>query len=154
MKEEQRLVATPTMMTMQRFLTPNNPYSNPGEVANMLGFVVDEIEKRLTESPTLGGRVYARKNELVARYGVSPNTMTDWLNTLESAGVIHPIQGAPSNGAEGDTLYKIREVDAALRERRKASVQHKHGKGVKAGIIVLSKQTKRMMQRWNCLMGI
>jgi len=131
-KQAEKPAATPTMITMQQFLTPNNPYINPGEVANMLGFVVDEIEKRLTESPTLGGCVYARSRDLQIRYNVSANTMRDWLNTLEAKGQIHPIQGAPSNGAEGDTLYKIAEVDAALRERRKASVQHKHGKGVKA----------------------
>lgn len=130
-KQEERPAATPTMITMQRFLTPNNPYLNPGEMANMLGYVVDELEKRLTESPTLGGRVYVRRKELQTRYDVSANTMRDWLNTLEADGQIHPIQGAPSNGAEGDTLYKIAEVDAALQERRRIYLNKKQERSCK-----------------------
>lgn len=125
MKEEQRPVATPTMMIMQRFLTPNNPYINPGEVANMLGFVVDEIEKRLTESPTLGGRIYARSSELATRWGVDRRTAADWLKTAEREGKIHPMQGETASGKDGDVLYHIAEVEAVLKERRHAAMARK-----------------------------
>lgn len=127
-----QVAATPSMVDMHRLITPGQAFLTPQDGANMMGLAVDTIISRLTDCPTLGGRVYARKNELVARYGVSPNTMTDWLNTLESAGVIHPIQGAPGNGSSGDTLYKIAEVDAALQERRRAYLARK-GKTEKKG---------------------
>lgn len=123
--ERNQVAATPSMLDVQKLATSGQVFATAGEVANMVGYAVDTIISRLTDSPTLGGRVYARKNELVARYGVSPNTMTDWLNTLESAGVIHPIQGAPGNGSSGDTLYKIAEVDTALQERRRAYLARK-----------------------------
>lgn len=127
-----QVAATPSMLDVQKLATSGQVFATAGEVANMMGYAIDTIISRLIDSPTLGGRVYARKNELVARYGVSPNTMTDWLNTLESAGVIHPIQGAPGNGSSGDTLYKIAEVDAALQERRRAYLARK-GKTEKKG---------------------
>lgn len=117
--------ATPSMMDMQKFITPGQAFLTPGDGANMMGYMMDTIIARLTESPTLGGRVYARKNELQVRYGVSSNTMRDWLSTLEKQGVIHPLQGAPSNGSDGDILYKIAEIDAALQERRRAYVERK-----------------------------
>lgn len=123
--ESNRVTATPSMLDVQKLATSGQVFATAGEVANMVGYAVDTIISRLTDSPTLGGRVYARKNELEARYGVSPNTMKDWLNTLERQGSIKPIQGAPGNGAEGDTLYKIAEVDAALQERRRAYLARK-----------------------------
>ena len=123
--ERDQMAATPSMLDVQKLATGGQVFATAGEVANMVGYAVDTIISRLTDCPTLGGRVYARKNELEARYGVSPNTMKDWLNTLERQGSIKPIQGAPGNGAEGDTLYKIAEVDAALQERRRAYLARK-----------------------------
>lgn len=117
--------ATPSMMDMQKFITPGNPFLTPGDGANMMGYMMDTIIARLTESPTLGGRVYARKNELQTRYGVSSNTMRDWLDTLEKQGRIHPLQGSPGNGKDGDVLYHIAEVDAALKDRRRAYLDRK-----------------------------
>lgn len=117
--------ATPSMVDMHRFITPGQAFLTPGDAANMMGYLVDTIISRLSDCPTLGGRVYARKNELQVRYGVSSNTMRDWLDTLEKQGLIHPLQGAPGNGKEGDTLYKIAEVDAALQERRRAYLARK-----------------------------
>lgn len=116
------VTATPSMLDVQKLATSGLPFATPGEVANMVGYAVDTIVSRLSACPTLGGRVYARKNELQARYGVSSNTMRDWLDTLEKQGHIHPLQGSPGNGKEGDTLYNIAEVDAALQERRRASL--------------------------------
>lgn len=130
--DRETVAATPTMITMQQFLTPGSPYLRPEEVANMLGFLRDDIVKALTESSTLGGRVYARRSEFIPRYGVSDNTLKDWFNTLEKDGKIHPIQGAPGNGAAGDVLYHIAEVDAALQERRRAYNARKEKAGRKA----------------------
>lgn len=123
--------ATPTMITMQQFLTPGNPYLCPGDIANMLGYVVDEVTKRLTESPTLGGRVYARAGELATRWGIDPRTAKDWLRTAEQEGRIYPLQGRTSSGRDGDTLYKIAEVEAALQERRKIYLEKKQRKAGK-----------------------
>ena len=116
------VTATPSRLDVQKLATSGQPFATPGEVANLVGYAVDTIVSRLSACPTLGGRVYARKNELQARYGVSSNTMRDWLDTLEKQGHIHPLQGSPGNGKEGDTLYNIAEVDAALQERRRASL--------------------------------
>ena len=121
----EKVAATPSMVDMQRLITPGQVFLTPQDGANMIGFAMDEIVRRLSECPTLGGRVYARRKELQTRYDVSANTMRDWLNTLEAEGLIHPIQGAPGNGADGDTLYKIAEVDAALQERRRAYLARK-----------------------------
>lgn len=123
--EREQVAATPSMLDVQKLATGGQAFATAGEVANMVGYAVDTIISRLTDCPTLGGRVYARRKELQTRYDVSANTMRDWLNTLEADGLIHPIQGAPSNGAEGDTLYKIAEVDAALQERRRAYLARK-----------------------------
>lgn len=117
--------ATPSMVDMQKFITPGQAFLTPGDAANMMGYVIDIVVARLTESPTLGGRVYARKNELQVRYGVSANTMRDWLDTLEKNGSIHPLQGSPGNGKDGDVLYHIAEVDAALKDRRSAYLARK-----------------------------
>lgn len=117
--------ATPSMVDMQKLATSGQPFATAGEIANMVGYAVDTIISRLTDSPTLGGRVYARKNELQARYGVSSNTMRDWLDTLEKQGRIHPLQGSPGNGKDGDVLYHIAEVDAALKDRRRAYLDRK-----------------------------
>lgn len=117
--------ATPSMVDMQKFITPGQAFLTPGDAANMMGYVIDIVVARLTESPTLGGRVYARKNELQARYGVSSNTMRDWLDTLEKQGLIHPLQGSPGNGKDGDVLYHIAEVDTALKDRRSAYLARK-----------------------------
>lgn len=116
------VTATPSMLDMHKLITPGQAFLTPQDGANMIGYAMDTIISRLTACPTLGGRVYARKNELQARYGVSSNTMRDWLDTLEKQGHIHPLQGSPGNGKEGDTLYNIAEVDAALQERRRASL--------------------------------
>lgn len=124
-KNTELVIATPTMLDMQKLATDGQPFATPGTMANMLGLAVDTIVARLTEAPTLGGRVYARKNELAVRYAISANTITDWLNTLEKEGKIHPLQGAPGNGSSGDTLYKIREIDAALQERRRTYLDRK-----------------------------
>lgn len=124
-EDRSQVAATPSMLDVQKLATSGQPFVTPGEVANMIGYAMDTIIYRLTESPTLGGRVYARKNELEARYGVSANTMKDWLNTLEQQGLIKPIQGAPGNGSAGDVMYKIAEVDAALQERRRAYLARK-----------------------------
>ena len=123
--EREQVAATPSMLDVQKLATSGQVFATAGEVANMVGYAVDTIISRLTDCPTLGGRVYARRKELQTRYDVSATTMRDWLNTLEADGLIHPIQGAPSNGAEGDTLYKIAEVDAALQERRRAYLARK-----------------------------
>lgn len=120
-----QVAATPSMLDMHKLITPGQAFLTPQDGANMLGYVIDTVVTRLSECPTLGGRVYARRKELQTRYDVSANTMRDWLSTLEAEGMIHPIQGAPSNGAEGDTLYKIAEVDAALQERRRACLARK-----------------------------
>lgn len=117
--------ATPSMVDMQKFITPGQAFLTPGDAANMMGYVIDIVVARLTEAPTLGGRVYARKNELQVRYGVSANTMRDWLDTLEKQGRIHPLQGSPGNGKDGDVLYHIAEVDAALKDRRSAYLARK-----------------------------
>lgn len=117
--------ATPSMVDMQKFITPGQAFLTPGDAANMMGYVIDIVVARLTESPTLGGRVYARKNELQVRYGVSANTMRDWLDTLEKQGRIHPLQGSPGNGKDGDVLYHIAEVEAALKDRRSAYLARK-----------------------------
>ena len=130
-KGAELVAATPSMVDVQKLATSGQVFATAGEVANMVGYAVDTIISRLSECPTLGGRVYARRKELQMRYDVSANTMRDWLNTLEAEGVIHPIQGAPSNGAEGDTLYKIAEVDAALQERRRAYLARKEKTGKK-----------------------
>lgn len=124
-QEKDTIMATPSMLDVQKLATSGQVFATAGEVANMVGYAVDTIISRLTDCPTLGGRVYARRKELQTRYDVSANTMRDWLNTLEADGLIHPIQGAPSNGAEGDTLYKIAEVDAVLQERRRANLARK-----------------------------
>ena len=129
--ECEMVAATPSMVDVQKLATSGQVFATAGEVANMVGYAVDTIISRLSDCPTLGGRVYARRKELQTRYDVSANTMRDWLNTLEAEGVIHPIQGAPSNGAEGDTLYKIAEVDAALQERRRAYLARKEKTGKK-----------------------
>lgn len=129
--ECEMVVATPSMVDMHRLITPGQAFLTPQDGAKMFGLAVDTIIARLSDCPTLGGRVYARRKELQTRYDVSANTMRDWLNTLEAEGVIHPIQGAPSNGAEGDTLYKIAEVDAALQERRRAYLARKEKTGKK-----------------------
>lgn len=117
---------TPSMLDTQKLATSGQVFATAGEVANMVGYAVDTIISRLSDCPTLGGRVYARRKELQKRYDVSANTMRDWLNTLESDGVIHPIQGAPGNGSEGDVMYNIAEVDAALQERRRAYLARKN----------------------------
>ena len=123
--ERDQVAATPSMLDVQKLATSGQVFATAGEVANMVGYAVDTIISRLSDCPTLGGRVYARRKELQTRYDVSANTMRDWLNTLEADGLIHPIQGAPGNGADGDTLYKIAEVDAALQERRRAYLARK-----------------------------
>lgn len=123
--ERDQVAATPSMLDMHRLITPGQAFLTPQDGANMVGLAVDTIISRLTDCPTLGGKVYARRKDLQTRYDVSANTMRDWLNTLESEGLIHPIQGAPGNGADGDTLYKIAEVDAALQERRRAYLARK-----------------------------
>ena len=124
--EREQVAATPSMLDVQKLATSGQVFATAGEVANMVGYAVDTIISRLTDCPTLGGRVYARRKELQTRYDVSDNTMKDWLNTLEAAGQIHPIQGVPARpGAKGDTLYKIAEVDAALQERRRAYLARK-----------------------------
>ena len=120
-----QVAATPSMLDVQKLATSGQVFATAGEVANMVGYAVDTIISRLTDSPTLGGRVYARKNELQARYGVSSNTMRDWLDTLEKQGRIHPLQGSPGNGKDGDVLYHIAEVDAALKDRRRAYLARK-----------------------------
>lgn len=130
-KQAEKPAATPTMVTMQQFLTPGSPYLDPGEVANMLGFLRDDLVKALTESPTLGGRVYARAGELATRWGVDPRTAKDWLNTAEKEGCIHPLQGKTSAGKDGDTLYKIAEVEAALQERRRVFLNKKQERSCK-----------------------
>ena len=117
--------ATPSMITMQSFLTPGNPYLTPGDVANMLGFLADDVVKRLTESPTLGGRVYARSSDLANRWGVDRRTAADWLKTAEREGKIHPMQGETGRGKDGDVLYHIAEVEAVLKERRHAAMARK-----------------------------
>lgn len=117
--------ATPSMVDMQKFITPGQVFLTPGDAANMMGYMIDVIVSRLSDCPTLGGRVYARKNELQSRYGVSSNTMRDWLDTLEKQGRIHPLQGSPGNGKDGDVLYHIAEVDAALKDRRRACLARK-----------------------------
>ena len=123
--DRNQVAATPSMMDVQKLATSGQVFATAGEVANMVGYAVDTIISRLTDSPTLGGRVYARKNELQARYGVSSNTMRDWLDTLEKQGRIHPLQGSPGNGKDGDVLYHIAEVDAALKDRRRAYLARK-----------------------------
>ena len=123
--ERNQVAATPSMLDVQKLATSGQVFATAGEVANMVGYAVDTIISRLTDSPTLGGRVYARKNELQARYGVSSNTMRDWLDTLEKQGRIHPLQGSPGNGKDGDVLYHIAEVDAALKDRRRAYLDRK-----------------------------
>lgn len=84
--ERNQVAATPSMLDVQKLATSGQVFATAGEVANMVGYAVDTIISRLTDSPALGGRVYARKNELQARYGVSSNTMRDWLDTLENKG--------------------------------------------------------------------
>lgn len=118
--DKKETVATPSMFVMQKFASDQH-FVTPGEVANMFGYAIDTIISRLTESGFTGGRVYARMNELQIRYGVSANTMRGWLSGLEKAGKLHPIQGNPEReGAKGDTLYKIAEVDEGLQENRRA----------------------------------
>ena len=63
--------------------------------------------------------MYGLASEYAKRVGRSLNTVKDWLRQLETMGMIHPIEGAPSRpGAVGDTLYNFAEVDNALRTIR------------------------------------
>ena len=77
-------------------------------------------------APGAGGQSFGLASEYAKRIGRSLNTVKDWLRNLESKGMIHPMEGAPSKpGAIGDTLYNFVEVDNALREVRKQRMSRK-----------------------------
>lgn len=124
-QENDTIMATPSMLDVQKLATSRQVFATAGEVANMVGYAVDTIISRLTESPTLGGRVYALATDFATRWGRDPRTVKDWLNKAEKDGLIHPMQGVTSSGKDGDVLYHIAEVEAVFKDRRRANIARK-----------------------------
>lgn len=113
------------MLDVQKLANSGQPFATRGDLTNVVGYAIDTIISRLTESPTLGGRVYALATDFATRWGRDPRTVKDWLNKAERDGLIHPMQGVTSSGKDGDVLYHIAEVEAVFKDRRRANVARK-----------------------------
>lgn len=127
MKDNQEpMKVTPAMLDVQKLVTSGERVPSGGEVANMVGYAMDTIISRLTDCPTLGGRVYAHASDFTTRWGIKDaRTVKGWLDKAEQDGLIHPMQGMTIEGKDGDVLYNIAEVEAALKERRRVYLSRK-----------------------------
>lgn len=109
---------TEEMKALRRLL-PLAPVVTPKALCVALGWLLVHVRAELEAHPPVERQAYARPRELAGRMGISEATMKNWLARLECDGEIHPLQGTPlKEGARGDTLYSIGEVEAALRRRR------------------------------------